>query len=244
MLWRNVLDSAFLLLRQKSKEMRSRFLRETPGRILSSSSAVGIAKAISERLKSSGITTVKWKHKQPFELWKASGRGHSKAKSVARKSASRDQAHPLVSIVMTHHDRPQYFLQALASVRDQDYPNFEVIVVDDGSKRPESHAMLDGLEAEVKRRKWKLIRTENRYVGAARNTGVRASRGKFIVFVDDDNALFPHAVSTFVSAISHSKSDVCTAMSTSFYGDHVPGSGRFNRSGWIPIGPVAGRQHD
>jgi glycosyltransferase involved in cell wall biosynthesis len=200
-------------------------------------SAADIAKAISERLKSSGITTVNWKQKQPFELWKASARGHSKAKSVARKSASKGQAHPLVSIVMTHHDRPQYFLQALASVRDQDYPNFEVIMVDDGSKRPESHAMLAGLEAEVKRRRWKLIRTENRYVGAARNTGVRASRGKFIVFVDDDNALFPHAVSTFVSAISHSKSDVCTAMSTSFYGDHVPGSGRFNRSGWIPLGP-------
>jgi len=65
---------------------------------------------------------------------------------------------------------------------------------------------------------------------------VRASRGKFVVFLDDDNALMPGTISTFVSAITHTNSDVCTAFSRNFYGRHVPGSNRFNYVGWIPLG--------
>ena len=139
---------------------------------------------------------------------------------------------------MTYHDRPQYFLQALELVKLQNYPNFEVIVVDDGSIQPQSHAMLDSLKSEFRRRKWRIIRTENRYVGAARNTGVRASRGKFVVFVDDDNARLPEAISTFVSAITRSNSDVCTALSRSFFGHHIPGSNRFNYVGGSRLAPL------
>ena len=173
---------------------------------------------------------------QKFRTWLKALAITKRAGSPQRKKPGGNSPSPLVSVIMTHHDRPQYFLQALESVKEQDYPNFEVIVVDDGSSLPESHAMLDGLKSEFRRRKWKIIKTENRYVGAARNTGVRAARGKFIVFVDDDNALMPGAISTFVSVITHTNSDVCPALSRNFYGRHVPGSNRFNYMGWLPLG--------
>ncbi|MGB9143045.1 MAG: DUF6212 domain-containing protein [Aestuariivirga sp.] len=143
---------------------------------------------------------------------------------------------PLVSVIITHHDRPQYLMQAVSSVREQDYGNFEVILVDDGSKLPESHAALDLLEGEFAKKKWKIIRSENRYVGAARNLGVRSSRGEMIVFVDDDNALYPHAVSTFVNSLQHSGSDVCMAMAKSFYDVFVPNSLDRGSMSFFPLG--------
>lgn len=193
-----------------------------------------IAAALARQIANPRASTAAMTENKKAALWAATIRKRPKlARSAPKPSA---KAKPLVSIVMTHHDRPQYFLQAMASVREQDYPNFEVIIVDDGSKLPASHAMLDGLEDEFKRRKWKIIRTENRYVGAARNTGVRAARGEYIVFVDDDNALMPTAVSTFVSAIVTSGSDVCTALSRNFYGPNVPGTSVSTYVGWIPLG--------
>ena len=195
-----------------------------------------LAAAIVEKLKRPVLNLTKKFEDQKVRFWLKALSVSGKEEVPLNKRILRKPSSPLVSIIMTHHDRPQFFLQALDSIREQDYSNFEVIVVDDGSSLPQSHAMLDGLKSEFKRRKWKIIKTENRYVGAARNTGVRASRGKFIVFVDDDNALLPQTVSTFVAAATHSNSDVCTALSRNFYGQHVPGSNRFNYVGWIPLG--------
>ena len=203
---------------------------------LTKPNAKDLAAALLEKLKNPVPPSTKSVDDQKFHLWVKAFAENRKSEASLRRRTDRNARRPLVSVIMTHHDRPQYFLQALESIKEQNYPNFEVIVVDDGSVQPDSHAMLDGLKSDFRRRKWRIIRTENRYVGAARNTGVKASRGKFIVFVDDDNALLPEAISTFVSAITHSNSDVCTALSRNFYGQHLPGSNRFNYVGWIPLG--------
>jgi glycosyltransferase involved in cell wall biosynthesis len=155
---------------------------------------------------------------------------------VRKDKTKKENPNPLVSVVIVHHDRPQYLLQAISSIIEQDYPNFEVILVDDGSRLPESLATLDTLKTEFERRNWKIIRARNKYVGAARNTGVRASKGEFIIFADDDNALLPGAISKYVSAILKSQADVCTALCKNFYGASVPGSPRFNFVGYVPLG--------
>jgi glycosyltransferase involved in cell wall biosynthesis len=157
-------------------------------------------------------------------------------KTVPKGKSKKESPNPLVSVIIVHHDRPQYLLQAISSILEQDYQNFEVILVDDGSRLPESLATLDRLKTEFERRDWKIIRAKNKYVGAARNTGVRASKGEFIIFADDDNALLPGAISTYVSAILKSEADVCTALCKNFYGDKVPGSPRFNFVGYVPLG--------
>ena len=155
------------------------------------------------------------------------------ASAGARRAGTKK---PLVSVIVVHHDRPQFLLQAMASIYDQDYPAIEVVLVDDGSALPESHEALRSLEKEFKRRRWKLIRAKNKYVGAARNAGVRASKGEYVIFVDDDNAFLPGAITTYVAALQKSGADVCTALSRNFYGAHVPGSSRFNYVGYLPLG--------
>lgn len=73
-----------------------------------------------------------------------------------------------------------YIKETLLSVKKQTYTNMEVIVIDDGStdNTPELIRSFSGLC---------VIRTANRGVASARNTGVRAAKGEFISFLDADD---------------------------------------------------------
>jgi glycosyltransferase involved in cell wall biosynthesis len=159
----------------------------------------------------------------------------SQRKKPGRKTTDEE---PLVSIVLVHHDRPQYVVQAIASIERQSYRNIEVIMVDDGSELPESKALLDRLEPRFEARRWKILRQANKYLGAARNAGFREARGEFVLIVDDDNALFRDAVRKFVCAIQTSGSDICTAFSKMFNGDSVPRSERYGMTHYLPLGSV------
>lgn len=155
---------------------------------------------------------------------------------AGKTSGTGKKKQPFVSVVMVHHDRPDYLLQAIDAVEKQDYPNFELILVDDGSKRPDSHRLLDSLEPRFKKRGWKILRKENKYLGAARNAGVRAARGERILFVDDDNALFKHAVSTFVRAMDASGADICTAFQKIFHEQFIPPDEKYGFIQYFPPG--------
>lgn len=91
---------------------------------------------------------------------------------------------PLISVVVCTCNRPQLLPRALASVLRQDCPDFEVVVVDDGSTPP---AELP--EAAAGRAR--LVRTEHGGVGAARAAGLRAARGELIAYCDDDDEWLP-----------------------------------------------------
>jgi glycosyltransferase involved in cell wall biosynthesis/GT2 family glycosyltransferase len=137
---------------------------------------------------------------------------------VGRTFRSGDLPAPLVSICVTHRNRPAYLANALESIRQQDYPRIEVVLVDDGSDQAEAIAYLDGLTPEFAERGWQLIRQANRYLGAARNAAIAASRGDYVLFMDDDNVAVPHEVSTFVRAATRTGADVLTCMLDIFQG--------------------------
>lgn len=195
-----------------------------------------LASSLLNIIESPALIPRLWNSEAKERLWTDNPILNKPLAASVRKSR-KSKNNPLVSVIVTHYERPQYLLQAIASLSDQNYKNFEVILVDDGSKSPEAHAVLDRLETDFQKKKhWKVVRAENRYVGAARNTGVKASRGEYIVFIDDDNALFPEAISTFVNAIETSESDVCMALAKTFYQSNVPSSARSNYVTYIPLG--------
>ncbi|WP_162918426.1 DUF6212 domain-containing protein [Taklimakanibacter deserti] len=209
---------------------------DNAGKCLAQPSAASLASTLLKQIKERPGGVQRWGAQGKEEQWLDKSED---AKAAPRKNEPRKagrKTHPLVSVIVTHHDRPQYLMQAIASVKDQDYPNFEVILVDDGSKLPESHTALDKLEKEFRRKSWKIIRSENKYVGAARNTGVRASRGEMVVLLDDDNALYPEALSTFVHALESSRSDVCMALAKSVFQSNIPGSDRTSYLTHLPLG--------
>ena len=129
---------------------------------------------------------------------------------------------PLVSVCLAHFNRPHELSQAIESLHNQTYSNYEVTLVDDGSDKPEAIAYLDSLEEDFATRNWKIIRQENLYTGAVRNTGVRNSKGEYILFMDDDNCAKPHEIETFVAAALHSGADVLTCFADCFKGKYAP----------------------
>jgi glycosyltransferase involved in cell wall biosynthesis len=89
---------------------------------------------------------------------------------------------PKVSVVIPTYNRPSMLKEAVDSVLTQDFEDFELIVVDDGS--------TDGTAEEIERYggRVKLIQhSENRGVSAARNKGLLHARGKYIAFLDSDD---------------------------------------------------------
>ncbi len=129
---------------------------------------------------------------------------------------------PRVTVCLVHHERPALLRMAADSVLAQDYPNLHAVLVDDGSESPAARAALDALEADFAARGWRVVRQENRYLGAARNAAATAAEGEWLLFLDDDNVLFPDAVSRLVRAACFSGADCVPAASIRFTGDGDP----------------------
>ena len=92
-----------------------------------------------------------------------------------------------VTVVITTYNHAHFLGEALASARSQSHAPEEVIVVDDGS--------TDDPAAVVARFPGvRLIRQDNKGLAAARNTGWRATKSRFVVFLDADDRLMPDAL--------------------------------------------------
>lgn len=89
---------------------------------------------------------------------------------------------PLVSVVVTTHNRPAFCEIVLRSIARQSYPAIETVIVDDGSEPP----YLDRLSSQF--RDWTFVRcAENRGVQYASMVGFHATSGEFVAFVGDDD---------------------------------------------------------
>jgi glycosyltransferase involved in cell wall biosynthesis len=99
----------------------------------------------------------------------------------------------LVTIVIPCFNYSQYLGRAIESVQAQQYSPFEIVVVDDGS--------TDNSAAIAETAGVRLIRQANSGLGAARNTGLAAARGEFVVFLDADDELLPDALASGVAAL-------------------------------------------
>jgi glycosyltransferase involved in cell wall biosynthesis len=88
---------------------------------------------------------------------------------------------PRVSVIIPTRNRAYFLQQAIGSVLDQTFRDLEVIVVDDGSTDATPYVL----------QKWKdrirVVRQENSGVSRARNTGIRAARGRYLSFLDSDD---------------------------------------------------------
>jgi glycosyltransferase involved in cell wall biosynthesis len=85
---------------------------------------------------------------------------------------------PFISVVVCSYNGSATIRDTMEGLQKLDYPNFEVIVVNDGS--------TDGLTGIVKEYPVKLITTFNRGLSHARNTGMYAAKGEIIAYIDDD----------------------------------------------------------
>jgi glycosyltransferase involved in cell wall biosynthesis len=92
---------------------------------------------------------------------------------------------PTVSVIIPCYNQGHYVDEAVDSVLAQTYPNFEIVVVDDGSTDESTIRILDNYH----RPKTKLIRTENQGLASARNNGIAACTGKYVLPLDADDKI-------------------------------------------------------
>lgn len=95
-------------------------------------------------------------------------------------------SYPLVSVVIPTYNRKDVVIAAIGSVVKQEYKNFELIVVDDGS--------ADGTKECIERMfpDIMVVRQENKGVSSARNLGIENARGDYIAFLDSDDRWMPN----------------------------------------------------
>ncbi len=135
---------------------------------------------------------------------------------------------PLVTVCLVTFNRPGMLREAIASLEAQTSTAFEVILVDDGSSAPDALAALDALEEPFARRGWRIIRKQNGYLGAARNTAAAEARTPYLLFMDDDNIAKPMMIERFLHAAQASGADVLTCFNDSFR-QTLPDATGYNR---------------
>jgi len=95
---------------------------------------------------------------------------------------------PLISVIIPAYNAATFIERTLISVLTQTYQNLEIIVVDDGSQ-DETVAIVQHYAQQDDR--LLLLQQENAGVAAARNFGIRASKGEFIAPIDADDIWYP-----------------------------------------------------
>lgn len=110
---------------------------------------------------------------------------------------------PTFSIVIPAYNRSSTILPTLLSVRNQTFEDFECIVVDDGS---DDGSELESLIHSLEDNRFIYVKRENGGGGAARNTGVAVSRGRFIAFLDSDDLFLDSKLAECVKYIVHNPS--------------------------------------
>ena len=96
---------------------------------------------------------------------------------------------PLLSVIIPFYNRGDTIEETIRSLKNQTFTNFEVILVDDGSTDPAS--IQKAKEIDKSKALSSVIYQKNQGVAAARNNGINASAGKYIVCLDSDDLLEP-----------------------------------------------------
>ncbi len=104
-------------------------------------------------------------------------------------------ARPRVSVVMTAYNQARYIPEAIDSILAQEFDDFELILVDDGSTE-DIAAVVAPYGDKVR-----FIRRENGGLAAARNTGWKAARGEYVAFCDADDIHLPYRLSVHAAVL-------------------------------------------
>lgn len=120
---------------------------------------------------------------------------------------------PFFSVIIPSFNRGHFIAKTLDSVLRQDFVDYEIIVIDDGST-DNTHEVLLNYGNRIK-----VYRQENKGAGIARNLGVQKSEGKYIAFLDSDDVWFPWTLGVYHQVIEESEAPAFIGGSAIFFSD-------------------------
>lgn len=124
----------------------------------------------------------------------------------------------LVSIIVPCYQQVHYLSEALQSVLEQTYTNWECIIVNDGS--PDETELVAKVWIE-KDSRFKYLYKENGGLSSARNTGIKRSTGEFILPLDADDVLHPDYLKNMIPVLKDNNKLVVVSCYSSFFIDKI-----------------------
>ena len=103
-----------------------------------------------------------------------------------------------VSIIIPFHDVADYLAEAIRSTLAQTYQDFELLLVDDGSKDGSLEVCRSFLDQRIR-----VFSQQHRGLAAARNVGIRNSTGELIAFLDGDDSWLPEKLERQLRALDN-----------------------------------------
>lgn len=147
-------------------------------------------------------------------------------KSVTSKSHGESQdGQPMVSVIVPTYNRPELLIEALRSIINQTDKDFEIIIVNDGGHDVKNEVMELKKEGSITY----VEHSRNRGIAAARNSGIKKARGKYIAYLDDDDIFYSNHLETLVDFLEATGYEV--AYSNSFEVFQKWGGGKFETVG-------------
>lgn len=113
----------------------------------------------------------------------------------------------LISIIVPVYNSKQYIRDCAASILEQTYPHFELILVDDGSEDGSKDICRKLCEQDER---LSLVACRHGGVSAARNAGIEASKGKYLFFLDSDDIIHPQLLEFLYRLMMETKAAVGT----------------------------------
>lgn len=112
-----------------------------------------------------------------------------------------------VTVIIPTYKRAKYIERAINSVLQQTYKNVEIIVVDDNNANTEDRRNMQKImkKYENNSKVIYLMHEKNKNGAAARNTGLRAAKGDYITFLDDDDYFLQDRIAILVDELEKNK---------------------------------------
>ncbi|MBR3579570.1 MAG: glycosyltransferase family 2 protein [Lachnospiraceae bacterium] len=123
-----------------------------------------------------------------------------------------------ISVIMPVYNAEKHLKTSIESVLKQSYTDFELIIVDDGSK-DSSGKICD--EFALSDSRIKVIHQQNSGVSKARNTGIAVSTGDYIVFLDSDDEMDPNLIEDNLKLVEKYDPDVLIFNFRYVFSDHI-----------------------
>lgn len=112
---------------------------------------------------------------------------------------------PLVSIITPAYNAQRFVGEAIKSVINQSWQNWEMLIIDDGSLDDTSQICQDFCDID---KRVKLIKSSNHGVSHARNLGLKSAKGKYIGFLDADDIIDPDYIKLIIKKLEDTGVDI------------------------------------
>lgn len=111
----------------------------------------------------------------------------------------------MISVIVPIYNAEKYILRCIECIAKQDYQDWELLLIDDGSK---DHSGVLCEEAANKDSRIKVIHQENQGASIARRVGIENSKGEYLVFMDCDDLIEHNFISSLYQAITEQGTEI------------------------------------